>query len=147
DPLLGVSISLKYLREQVAEAKGMPSKQSIVRRLNFCEWTEGEAGWLAQEVWDAAEADLDIRDYYGRRCVGAVDLSSKRDLTCLSLVFVLDDGSKAAFNWFYMPAEGIREREDRDGVPYGLWRDEGYIEATPGPVVDYSFIAAKIAEL
>ena len=43
NPLLDVSITRKYLREQVVEAKGMPSKQSIVRRLNFCEWTEGEA--------------------------------------------------------------------------------------------------------
>ena len=49
NPLLDVSITRKYLREQVRRAVGMPAKQSIVRRLNFCEWTEGEAGWLAKE--------------------------------------------------------------------------------------------------
>ena len=74
NPLIDVSITKKYLREQVAEAKGMPSKQSIVRRLNFCEWTEGDSGWLAQEVWEAVQADLDIRAYHGRQCHGAVDL-------------------------------------------------------------------------
>jgi phage terminase large subunit-like protein len=147
NPLIDVSITRKYLQEQVAEAKGMPSKQSIVRRLNFCEWTEGESAWLAQEVWDAAQAHLDFADYAGRKCHGGVDLSFKRDLTALSLVFDHDDGGKAAFVWFFMPGEGVREREDRDGVPYGLWRDQGYIEATPGPVVDYSFVAVKIATL
>ncbi len=147
NPLIDVSITRKYLQEQVAEAKGMPSKQSIVRRLNFCEWTEGESAWLAQEVWDAVQARLDFGDYAGRKCHGGVDLSFKRDLTALSLVFDHDDGDKAAFVWFFMPGEGVREREDRDGVPYGLWRDQGYIEATPGPVVDYSFVAAKIAAL
>jgi phage terminase large subunit-like protein len=147
NPLLDVSITRKYLREQVHQAVGMPAKQSIVRRLNFCEWTEGEVGWLAKEVWDAVQADLDIRDYHGCRCYGAVDLSQKRDLTALSLVFPLDDGSKAAFVQFFMPSDGVRQREDRDGVPYGLWRDQGYIKVTPGPVVDYSFVAAEIAAL
>jgi phage terminase large subunit-like protein len=144
NPLIDVSITRKYLREQVVEANGMPSKQSIVRRLNFCEWTEGESSWLAQEVWDAVQAHLDFANYVGRKCHGGVDLSFKRDLTALSLVFDHDDGGKAAFVWFFMPGEGVRDREDRDGVPYGMWHDQGYIEATPGPVVDYSFVAAKM---
>ena len=147
NPLLDVSITRKYLREQVREATGMPAKQSIVRRLNFCEWTEGEATWLAREVWDSVQTHLDFADYAGRKCHGGVDLSFKRDLTALSLVFDYDEGSKAAFVWFFMPGEGVREREGRDGVPYGLWRNQGYIEATPGPVVDYSFVTAKIAAL
>ena len=44
NPLLDVSITRKYLREQVRQAVGMPAKQAIVRRLNFCEWTERQAG-------------------------------------------------------------------------------------------------------
>jgi phage terminase large subunit-like protein len=147
NPLIDVSITRKYLQEQVREAEGMPSKQSIVRRLNFCEWTEGESGWLGQEVWEAVQAELDISDYYGRKASGGVDVSSKRDLTALSLVFGLDDGSKAAFVWFFMPGDNVRIREDRDGAPYTLWRDQGYIEATPGPVVDLAFLADKINSL
>ncbi len=38
NPNLGVSIREDYLREQVTEAEGMPSKQGIVKRLNFCRW-------------------------------------------------------------------------------------------------------------
>ena len=48
NPLLDVSITRKHSREQVRQAVGMPAKQSIVRRLNFCEWTGGR-GRLARQ--------------------------------------------------------------------------------------------------
>ena len=34
---------------------------------------------------------------------------AKRDLTALSLVFQHDDDSWAAFVWFFMPGDGVRE--------------------------------------
>ena len=58
NPLLGTAIPLKYLREQVREAVGMPAKQNIVRRLNFCEWTEADAAWLPQITATVAEAHV-----------------------------------------------------------------------------------------
>jgi phage terminase large subunit-like protein len=147
NPNLGISVKLDYLKAKAAKAIRVPGAQNSFKRLHLNVWTEAEQTWLTAEAWMAIQAELDIEDYHGRSCFGAVDLSSKRDLTALCLVFEHDDGGKAAFTWLYMPGEGIIEREDRDGVPYRLWRDEGYIEATPGPVVDYSFVAAKIAEL
>src|SRR5688572_11329562 len=53
NPCLDVSVTRKYLREQVREATGMPSKQNIVRRLNFCTWTEQSVRWIEIDVWDA----------------------------------------------------------------------------------------------
>ena len=46
---------VKYLREQVREARGMPGKESIVRRLNFCQWVEAEAPWIGSDVWFDAQ--------------------------------------------------------------------------------------------
>ena len=45
-----------------------------------------------------------------------------------------------------MPADGILERSERDGVDYATWRDQGLITATPGPVGDVAHVAAAIAE-
>src|SRR5690606_37911501 len=42
--------------------------------------------------------------------------------------------------------EAMRERSRRDRVPYDAWVREGYITATPGNVIDYSFILAQIDE-
>ena len=52
---------MKYIREQVVEAKGMPSKEAIVRRLNFCQWTDVESPWISREVWKGAEREYDIK--------------------------------------------------------------------------------------
>lgn len=147
NPLLDVSITRKYLREQVREAVGMPAKQSLIRRLNFCEWTESESPAISREKWAACQAQIDIAELEGLACWGGLDLSSKDDLTALSLVFEKTDGAYRAVTWFWAPNEGIREREDRDGVPYITWRNQGHMQTTPGAVVDYSFIATQLGEL
>jgi phage terminase large subunit-like protein len=38
NPGLGTILPIEYLRGQVREAKGMPSKENLVKRLNFCCW-------------------------------------------------------------------------------------------------------------
>jgi len=39
------------------------------------------------------------------------------------------------------------DRVKRDKVPYDKWWREGYVEATPGDVVDYDYILQDIEEL
>lgn len=147
NPLLGVAVTKKYLREQVREAIGMPGKQALVRRLNFCEWTESESPAIGREVWAACQSDFDPAKLDGLRCWGALDLATKDDLTALTLVFEKSAGAYRALTWFWAPNEGIRDREDRDGVPYVTWRNQGHLLTTPGAVVAYSFVAAQLGEL
>src|SRR4029434_10606714 len=45
NPSLPATPTIEYLREQVREAVGMPAKESLVRRLNFCEWLESHSPW------------------------------------------------------------------------------------------------------
>ena len=56
NPNLNVSIHPAYIREQVQEAKGMPSKEGLVRRLHFCQWTDSANSAIPRELWEAAEA-------------------------------------------------------------------------------------------
>jgi phage terminase large subunit-like protein len=56
NPNLGVSIQLPFIREQVQEARGMPSKEGLVRRLHFCQWTESENSAIPRATWMACEA-------------------------------------------------------------------------------------------
>jgi phage terminase large subunit-like protein len=44
----------------------------------------------------------------------------------------------------FCPADGIRTRSRKDGVPYDRWVDEGHLIATEGNVIDYAFIRAAI---
>jgi phage terminase large subunit-like protein len=51
NPNLGVSLSWQYLREQVREAIDLPSQRNLVRRLNFCQWTQQATAWIPTEAW------------------------------------------------------------------------------------------------
>lgn len=146
NPNLGVSITLKYLREQVREAIGMPSKQSLVRRLNFCEWVGSEEPWIDIDAWMATEHFLVLEDYAGRECFGGLDLSGKNDLSALALVFPTPEGFDAV-PFFWTPEQGLKDREDRDRAPYSQWVREGHLLTTPGRSIDYAYIAHQIMEL
>ena len=46
-----------------------------------------------------------------------------------------------------MPEENIERRSRKDRVPYDVWVREGFIEATPGNVINYDTIRKRITEL
>lgn len=147
NPNLGVSVTEDYIRAQVKEAVDMPAKENSVKRLNFCMWTEQATRWLSMDVWDRNSGDVPSESLVGRRCYGALDLSSTSDLTALVLDFPLDDGRHAIRCWFWVPKENIAKRSKKDGVPYDVWVREGRIIATPGNVVDYDQVRRDILEI
>ena len=146
NPNLGVSIQKKYLREQVEEAKGMPAKQNIVLRLNFCVWTEQATRWLDMERWNACDGEIDEAALVGRQCFAGLDLASTTDICALELYFpALEEGERAkVLSLFWVPADNIQARARRDRVPYDLWERQGLIAATEGNVTDYDVIRRDI---
>jgi phage terminase large subunit-like protein len=146
NPSLPITPGLKYLREQVREAKGMPSKESIVRRLNFCEWVDAAEPWIARDRWMAAIKELELPKKL-LPCAAGIDLSGKLDLTALTLVFDNQDGTNSAFSWCWTPKEGLGERENRDRTPYSQWVNEGHLIAVEGRTIDYAYVAHFIKEL
>jgi phage terminase large subunit-like protein len=81
----------------------------------------------------------------GRRCYVGMDLSSTKDLTALVAVFPDDDGFDVLCQ-FFVPQDSIRERATRDRVDYPLWAKQGFLIATPGPVVDYEAVRRTLNE-
>lgn len=141
---------IKYLREQVTQARGMPGKESIVRRLNFCQWVEAESPWIGGDVWFACEdKEFDSAMLIGRRCWGGLDLSSTQDLTALALLFEpdQDDPYWRLVPHFWLPGDGLLDKADKDRVPYIAWRDAGYLETSPGRAVDKRVVARRVAEI
>lgn len=147
NPNLGVSIPERYLREQVAEAVGMPSKQNIVRRLNFCQWTESAERFLDMAVWDSCGAErVTLEHLAGLRCFGGLDLASTTDLA--AFVIAAELGREIALvPFFWVPAENVQRRVERDRVPYDVWIRDGLIEVTEGNVIDYDVIRRQIGEV
>jgi phage terminase large subunit-like protein len=81
----------------------------------------------------------------GRACFVGMDLSSTKDLTALAAVFP-DDAGFDVLAQFFVPQESIKQRADRDRVPYDQWARDGFLVATPGNVVDYEYIRVTLRD-
>lgn len=140
---------IKYLRGQVKDAKGMPSKEAIVRRLNFCQWTEAANPWISVDVWKGAHRAYDWRDLRGRRAYGGLDLSSTQDLTGLVLWVEPEEQGEpwqlVPFAW--LPEEGLGQKSEADRVPYNVWKTAGFLETTPGRAISHRAILQRLVEL
>jgi phage terminase large subunit-like protein len=140
----------EYIRGQIKEARGMPSKMSTVKRLCFCIWTEAENPAISREAWMACQ-DKGYGDdiLAGRRAWGGLDLSAVKDLTAFALMF--EPSSEDLFwrlkVWFWIPGVGIRLKEEQDHVPYIAWRDGGYINAIDRKTIDYEFVVAELVQI
>ncbi|MCV2449047.1 terminase large subunit [Paracoccus sp. DMF] len=168
NPSLGVTVKRDDLKRQIDEAREMPAQQNAIRRLRLNEWTEQVTRWLDMEVWaQGGPADgtdwQDIRTglddleqkLLGRECYGGLDLARVNDLSALVLLFPPTRDTSLgnlAEKWialprFWVPAEDILRRGKRDRVPYATWRDQGFLDATPGNATDFAFIEAEIIRL
>ena len=147
NPSLGYTFTTQYLREQVTQARGMPSKESVVRRLNFCQWTDAVSPWIDRDLWDACEADFDPDDNAGLPCWLGLDLSAKRDLTALGACWRQPDGGYDLALWFWTPGDTLDERARKDSVPYRAWVDAGYLFAPAGRIIDKGHVAEFIKTL
>lgn len=148
NPSLGVTFGERYLEEQVTQARGMPATESIVRRLNFCQWVDAANPWIDGDLWRACERDeLDLEALRDRPCFLGLDLSGKRDLTALAAVWPDGSGGYDATLRFWTPADTLLERERTDRVPYHVWAERGFLDAVPGRSINYAYIAHVVGEL
>lgn len=150
NPGLGPILPIEYLREQVREAVNMPSKENIVKRLNFCMWTEQSVRWIGMDQWDACDlAPVYLETLKGRPCYAGLDLASTTDIAALVLVFPPTDTEDyySVLPFFWVPKDNVVRRRERDKIDYQSWIDRGLIEATAGTVVDYDVIRKRIQEI
>jgi phage terminase large subunit-like protein len=138
----------KYLAEQVREAQGMPSKENIVRRLNFCQWTEQNERWLPMPMWDQSGQPFSEAEVFaGRTLYAGLDLGSTSDMTALTLWCPDEDGGGWATWRFWVPEDAVEERQRRGLTDYADWVKAGHLKTTPGNVTDYDFIEHEVLEL
>jgi phage terminase large subunit-like protein len=140
---------LQYLREQVTEALGMPAKEALVRRLNFCQWTAAINPWLSAHVWDPCQQDFSLSALRGRRAYAGLDLSSTTDLTAFVLLVEPAEPGAAwsILPWCWLPDEGLAERCQRDRVDYSTWKRQGFLETTPGRAISKRHVLQRVAQI
>jgi phage terminase large subunit-like protein len=48
---------------------------------------------------------------------------------------------------FWLPSEGLHDKARVDRIPYDVWRDQGYLQTTPGPSVSYEYVAQHLRQV
>lgn len=147
NPSIGVSISEEYLAQECERAKAVPAFANTFMRLHLNIWTESETRWLPIETWDEQQEQVDESELEGQPCWVGIDLGSTQDLSAMVAVFAGDDGKIITMPKFYMPTEGLIEKERRYRQPFGEWAKAGFLTLTPGTVTDYGFIERDIISL
>jgi len=136
--------SLDVFRKAYHDAKEMPYKINLWRRLRLNQWTNQDVQIIDLKEWDACGTAFSAESLRGRVCCGAFDLSLVYDLTAWALLFPEDDESVKMLLKCWLPKNSIKKAIDRDGVPYDQWIREGWIETTPGNVIDYSYFKEQV---
>ncbi len=145
NPALGKFRSLSDMRKLADKAKRITSFSPTFRNLNLNQRVESTSPFITQELWEFGSVDLVPNDgLYPVWC--GLDLSAINDLTALVAIW------KAGGKWnvsarFWAPEVGLLDRVKRDKVPYDTWAEMGLLTLTPGPTVDYDFVAADLLEM
>lgn len=147
-PALGETFPIENIRETVASALLRPSTKSSVKRLYFGIDTASAEFWISEEKWSAVQGAVDATKMRKRRCWLALDLSKKNDLTALSAAWEATvDEILAVKSWYWTTQDGLRDRAEADKAPYVEWVEDGYLVATPGATIDYTFVAMQVANI
>ena len=147
NPNLGVSVSVDYLLEEIAVAEGSFSKRSEF----MCKYanvkSSSSQAWLnSTDVEAACGAALDINDFKDSYCVAGIDLSQTTDLTA-AVVVIEKNGEFYVFAKFYLPEEKLEEAIERDGIPYKIYVERGWLELSGDNFIDYHDCYNWILEL
>lgn len=148
NPNLGVSVKPDDLRAKAAKAKEMPSALNGFLRLHLNVWTQSETRWMDPDQWNRCAHAINEDGLRGRTCYAGLDLASTIDIAGYCLTFPpVAEGDRYQCLWrFFIPTEAMREREKRDRVPYSAWVRGGFIQATPGNIIDYEFILQALRD-
>jgi phage terminase large subunit-like protein len=150
NPSLGITKSLDAMRTAARKAKRNPEDERLFRWLGLNQWVTSKLStWQPLELFDQTVGSWSRADQLGKECYLGLDLSSTTDLTSLAVVFP-PQGTQYDWRVFWhnwIPEDNLRERIDRDHVPYDKWITAGHITATPGNVVDYTKVEETILEI
>jgi len=147
NPALGIFRSKKDVEDKAAMASRLPTEESSFRWLFLNQRIDATAPLVAPSVWKSCNAPAASFD--GKPVFGGLDLSEISDLT--SLVLMAPEETATGTVWsvkptFWLPEDGLLDRARQDRVPYDVWArpdatGNRFLDVTPGPTVDYEFVA------
>lgn len=157
NPNYGVSAYASALQEAADLAGRSAEDYNDYLRYRLNRWVQQVTRWIPPEKWAACDpvspgGALALRAgreeaLRGRSCCAGLDLSTTRDLSALVLAFPNAEDQPELICRFWLPEARIEEAARKGNLRFAQWVEEGWITATPGEVIDYSFIRAEVNAL
>lgn len=147
-PGLGVTVSVKFILDEIDKAHESLSKKREFITKYCCEPQSSSAAWLtAQDVNSCFDScGKTLEDFRHTYALAGIDLSMTTDLT--AVVVLIQKGETVwFFTRFYMPKNKIEEATTRDGIPYSKYVEQGYLILSGENVVDYHDVENFYQEL
>jgi phage terminase large subunit-like protein len=147
NPNLGVSVQWEFFEEQIAIALQSLSKKAEFMT-KYCNIKQNSSiAWLDYEtVAKAAGQPYTLDDFRGCYCVAGIDLSRTTDLTAVSLI-IEKGGKNHIITQFFMPQERYNVAIDEEGVPYNIFKEQGYLTISGEHQVNYKDVFAWFVRL
>lgn len=140
-PNLNVTVTEKYIKEQVQSAINNPSEEVGVKTKTLNLWCDTAEVWLPEQYLIKASCKIDFEQLKELPCYVGVDLAATSDLTAVSYL-VVNDGTYYFWNHYYLPESALKEKADRELYKY--WKQQGLLTITEGNVTDYDYITNDI---
>ena len=165
NPSIGITIPLRTIRQEAADAKKSEAKERLFRWLRLNQWIATKAvGWLPLTLYDRTQWHVEsleevlkgkqLREamrqlLHGKKCYAGLDLAATTDLAALVVEFPPQPGLDhwVVLTHAWRPREGVLEAEKRDHVPYRDWERAGYITLCEGDMNDFDQIKDAIRDV
>ena len=142
NPNLGVSVKLDRMKALCTEAQQNPSLEAEFRIKNLGQFLSPVTAWIPAQKWAVCRDNAKKYKLNGLKdcvVVGAVDMSQRVDFTSFDImIYHIPSGMYYAKHHFYVPSEQIQDKCKSDSPLIYKWIEQGHINATPGPVVNYN---------
>jgi phage terminase large subunit-like protein len=146
NPGLGAIKKIDDLTAKVERARQNPNELSGVLCKEFNVRETVKTAWLSFDDINNEET-FSMSDFRSGYCIGGVDLSISTDLTCASLLFMRrGDDRKYVTQMYWLPADNLTERVQRDKIPYDKWHERGLLRLCSGNSINYSDVTAWFVE-
>lgn len=144
-PNLNITVTSKYLKEQIQSAINNPSEEVGVLTKNLNVWCDSVEVWISDNYINSVTDNIDITDFSDCETFVGVDLAAVSDITAVSYLMSKENDDKIYFKTdYYLPETMLTESPNRE--LYKHWHRTKQLKITSGNVTDYDYITNDIMQ-
>lgn len=146
NPAYGDFLHREFFLDAASRAIRSPSFEPVFRNLHLNQRVSTSATLVTRNQWEKGASSFDVNRLAGNVAWAGLDLSSRNDLTAFVLLVKDQDGVFFVIPHFFLPRDGLEDRELRDRVPYRAWADAGFLHLCPGGSIDLRWVVHRVLE-